>query len=391
MTEATIYLDYAATSPVDPAVAEIMAECLTLDGAFGNAASPHAAGARAKAVIETARRQIGALVGAAGDRLIFTAGATEANNLALKGVLLSPDAEGSHLVTTAIEHRSVLDAAAALEAHGITVTRVDADASGIVSIEEIVDALRPETRLVSIMLVNNEIGSIQNIEAAAAACREAGVLLHVDAAQGAGKVALDIEAWGIDLCSLTAHKLNGPKGIGALYIRPGLKLEPLIHGGEAALGARAGTLPTHQIAGFGKAFAMAAERDESETLAGMRDRLWQGLARIPDIRRHGDPARSAPHILSVGFPGVEGESLRFALSDIAVSAGSACTSNEIGPSHVLRNLGLPDALAESTLRFGVGRFTTESEIATAVARVVAEVDRLRAVAAGAPGWCLAEH
>lgn len=380
-----IYLDYAATSPVDPAVAEAMAACLTSGGAFGNPASPHAAGAAAQAIVETARGRIGALVGAAGERLVFTAGATEANNLALKGVLRP----GDHLVTTAIEHRSVLDTAAALQASGVTVTRVACDAYGLVSADSIRAALVPETRLVSVMQVNNEIGSIQHIEAVAAVCRDAGVPLHVDAAQGAGKVPLDIEGWGIGLCSLTAHKLNGPKGIGALYVRRGIELSPLIHGGEAALGARAGTLPTHQIAGFGKAFELAALRNEPTALAALRDRLWQGLSSIPDVRRHGDPARSAPHILSVGFPGVEGESLRYALSDIAVSAGSACTSNDAEPSHVLRSLGLSDALAESTLRFGVGRFTTAAEIDAAAERVRAEVDRLREIAAGAPQWCRA--
>jgi cysteine desulfurase len=362
-----------------------MAACLTAGGAFGNPASPHAAGAAAQTIIQTARGRIGALVGASGGRLVFTAGATEANNLALKGALRP----GDHLVTTAIEHRSVLDTAAALESSGVTVTRVPCDASGLIAPDSIRAALVPATRLVSVMQVNNEIGSIQDIEAVAAVCRGAGVLLHVDAAQGAGKVPLDIEGWGIDLCSLTAHKLNGPKGIGALYVRGGIELAPLIHGGEAALGLRAGTLPTHQIAGFGKAFEIAADRNESTALAALRERLWQGLERIPGVRRHGDPARSAPHILSVGFPGVEGESLRYALSDIAVSAGSACTSNDAEPSHVLRSLGLSDALAESTLRFGVGRFTTEAEIDAAAERVRAEVGRLQEIAAGAPQWCRA--
>lgn len=383
-----IYLDYAATSPVDSAVAEAMAACLLREGAFANAASPHAAGAAAKSIIETARERIGALVGAAGDRLVFTAGATEANNLALKGVLPAGN-EFGHLVTTAIEHRSVLDTATALEQAGVAVTRVDCDRSGVVPPESIAEAIRPQTRLVSVMQVNNEIGSVQDIESIVRVCRDRDVPLHVDAAQGAGKVPLDIEGWGIDLCSLTAHKVNGPKGIGALYVRPGLALEPLIHGGEAALGVRAGTLPTHQIAGFGKAFEIVTRRSESPTLAALRDRLWRGLERIEGVRRHGDPARAAPHILSVSFPGVEGESLRFALSDIAVSAGSACTSNAIEPSHVLRSLGLSDALAESTLRFGVGRFTTESEIDAAVERVATEVARLRAIAAGAPDWCRA--
>jgi cysteine desulfurase len=381
-----IYLDYAATSPVDPEVVAAMTACLTTDGAFANAASSHAAGADAKQVIAVARDRIGALVNASGDRLVFTSGATEANNLALKGVLGS-DRGPSHLITTEIEHRSVLDTASVLEAAGVAVTRLGCDANGVVAPEQLTEALRPETRLVSIMQVNNEVGSIQDIQSIAAICRHAGVLLHVDAAQGAGKVPLDIEGWQIDLCSLTAHKLNGPKGVGALFVRRGIELEPMIHGGEQALGARAGTLPTHQIAAFGKACEIVGRHDESAELETLRERLWRGFGGIEDVRRHGDPARTAPHILSVSFPGVAGESLRFALADIAVSAGSACTSNEPAPSHVLRALGISDPVAESTLRFGVGRFTTPAEIDQAVARVVAEVGRLRAIAAGAPDWC----
>ena len=386
MTEPAIYLDYASTSPVDPAVVAAMLACLPPDGTFANAASRHAAGLAARRIVDEARAHIGALVNAAAERLVFTSGGTEANNLALKGVFGRLEAPG-HLITTRIEHRSVLDTAGALEARGVAVTRLDCGATGLIAPDQVAAALEPETRLVSIMQVNNEIGTVQDIEAIASICREAGVLLHVDAAQGAGKVPLDIEGWQLDLCSLTAHKLNGPKGIGALYIRPGVELEPLIHGGEAALGVRAGTLPTHQIAGFGKAFELASDSDEPSRLAALREQLWSGLAAIPDARRNGDPSRLAPHILSVSFPGVEGESLRLALADIAVSQGSACTSNDPAPSHVLRSLGLSDALAESTLRFGVGRFTTEQEIAAAIGRIRAEVGRLRAVAVGAPDWC----
>jgi cysteine desulfurase len=386
MTEPVIYLDYASTSPVDPAVVAAMLACLPPQGKFANAASTHAAGAEARRIVDEARAHIGSLVNAAAERLVFTSGGTESNNLALKGVFGRLEEPG-HLITTRIEHRSVLDTAGALEARGVAVTLLGCDAGGLVAPDAVAAALKPETRLVSIMQVNNEIGTVQDIEAIASICREAGVLLHVDAAQGAGKVPLDIEGWQLDLCSLTAHKLNGPKGIGALYIRPGVELEPLIHGGEAALGVRAGTLPTHQIAGFGKAFEIASDSDEPSRLAALREQLWSGLAAIPDARRNGDPSRLAPHILSVSFPGVEGESLRLALADIAVSQGSACTSNDPAPSHVLRSLGLSDALAESTLRFGVGRFTTEQEIAAAIGRIRAEVGRLRAVAVGAPDWC----
>lgn len=388
MSEALIYLDYAATSPVDPRVAEAMAACLTTGGPFGNPASPHAAGAAARRVIETARGRIGDLVGAPGERLVFTSGATEANNMALKSCLALAPAP-RHLVTSRIEHRSVLDTAGSLAADGVELSYVDCDEHGIVDPERVAALIRPETRLVSVMQVNNEIGSIQDVGAIAAVCREAGVPLHVDAAQGAGKVPLDIAGFGIDLCSLTAHKLNGPKGIGALYVRPGLRLAPFLFGGQAALGIRAGTLPTHQIAGFGTACALAAAADETARFVSLRERLWRRLEAIPGIRRNGDPERSAPHILGVSIPGVEGESLRLALADIAVSSGSACTSVSAEPSHVLRALGLSDALAESSLRFGVGRFTTAREIDRAAARVIAEVSRLREIAAGAPDWCSA--
>jgi cysteine desulfurase len=295
--------------------------------------------------------------------------------------------QGDQLVTTRIEHRSVLDPAAELASRGVDVRLIDCDGDGIVTPERIAEALGPTTRLVSVMLVNNEIGSVQDVAAIARICRAAQVPLHVDAAQGAGKVPLAIEAWGIDLCSLTAHKLNGPKGIGALYVRKGLALEPEISGGMAQLGIRAGTLPTHQIAGFGKAFELAAGSSEVPQLEGLRERLWQALSAIPGVRRNGCREQSAPHILNLSFPGVEGESLRLALEDLAVSAGSACTSLSPEPSHVLRSLGLSDTLAESSLRFSIGRFTSGDEIDRAADRVTTEVTRLRAIAAGAPDWC----
>lgn len=386
MTDAPIYLDYAATSPVDPRVAAVMQACLLADGAFANPSSAHAAGRAARRIIDEAREQIGALVQAPAGRLLFTSGATEANNIALRG-LLAAGREPGHLVSSRIEHRSVLDTALALRNAGVGLTLLDCDRHGIVSPGQVAAAITPHTRLVSIMQVNNEIGSVQDIEAIAAVCRDAGVPLHVDAAQGAGKLSLDIAGWGVDLCSLTAHKLNGPKGVGALYVREGLKLAPFLYGGAAELGIRAGTLATHQIAGFGEAFALAAALDEGARLAGLRERLWDGLSGIAGVRRNGDPARSAPHILSVSFPGVEGESLRFALADIAVSAGSACTSAIPAPSHVLSSLGLSDALAESSLRFGVGRFTTEAEVDAAAGRVRLEVGRLREIAKRAPDWC----
>ena len=363
-----------------------MNACLGPDGAFANPASPHVEGRRAMGLIDTAREQIAALINVDGKRLVFTSGATEANNLALSGVLHKADRD-AHLITSAIEHRSVLDVAGALEKNGVQVTRLAPERDGIVAAAQVAAAIRPETLLVSIMQVNNEIGSIQDIESIARICHDADVLFHVDAAQGAGKVPLDIAGWGIDLCSLTAHKINGPKGIGALYLREGVALEPIIRGGDAMLGVRAGTLPTHQIVGFGKASELVRENEEAGELAARREFLWQGLSRIEACRRNGDPAHSAPHILSVSFAGVDGESLRFALADIAVSAGSACTSSDPEPSHVLRSLGLSDALAESTLRFGVGRFTTQDELARAIDRVTVEVERLLEIGRGAPAWC----
>lgn len=386
MTEGIVYLDYAASSPVDPEVAAVMAGCLTPAGTFANPASPHVPGRAARRVIDEARDRIAALVNARPDRLVFTSGATEANNMALTGIFRRSQFSG-HLVCSRIEHRSVLDTAMELEKNGVAVTLVDCDAIGIISPASVAAALRPDTYLVSIMQVNNEIGSVQDIAAIAEVCHAAGVPLHVDAAQGAGKVPLDIQATGIDLCSLTAHKLNGPKGVGALHVREGVELAPFLLGGEAALGIRAGTLPTHQIAGFGAAFTLAAGRDEAPQLAALRDRLWLGMSALPGARRNGDPARTAPHILSVSFPGVEGESLELALADIAVSRGSACTSRSPEPSHVLKSLGLTDQLAESTLRFGVGRFTSEAEVDLAAARVRAAVGALREIASGAPDWC----
>ena len=383
MAREVIYLDYAATSPVDPRVADAMASCLTRDGVFANPASAHVAGRAARRIVDRAREHIGALVNASPRQLVFTSGATEANNLALKGML----AAGGQLVTTRIEHRSVLDPAEWLAARGVGVRLLDCDRDGLVAPGQVAAAIGPDTRLVSVMHVNNEIGSVQDIAGIARVCRDAGVPLHVDAAQAAGKVPLDIEGLGIDLCSLTAHKLNGPKGIGALFVRPGLRLEPLISGGEAELGVRAGTLPTHQIAGFGKAFELATGASEMSHLAAQRERLWERVKVISGARRNGSRERSAPHILNVSFPGVEGESLRLALEDLAVSAGSACTSRSAEPSHVLRSLGLSDVLAESSLRFSVGRFTTDEEIDRAAERVRAEVESLRRVSEGSPDWC----
>ena len=385
-----IYLDYAATTPLDPAVAAAMRDCLEHE--HGNPSSQHAAGRRARALVETARAEIAARVGAPAERIFFTSGATEANNLALKGLLLTASSlaragAGAHLVTSTIEHKSVLDAARALEDLGVAVTYVPADPLGRVAPGDIERALRENTKLVSIMHVNNETGVIQDVAAIGSLCRARGVRFHVDAAQGAGKLALDLGSAPIDLCSLTAHKLCGPKGIGALYVAPGVVLAPQVHGGEQEHGLRAGTLATHQIVGMGKAYALADPKREAPKLAALRDALWDRLRVVPGARQNGDPQRRAPHVLNVTFPGAEGESLRLALRDVAVSAGSACAADSPEASHVLTGMGLTDALASSSLRFSVGRFTTYPEVERAAAQVTAAVGRLRAYASGAPAWC----
>lgn len=390
MNAAPIYLDCAATTPVDPRVIDAMNECLGADGVYANPSSGHRAGRRARERVEQARALIARRVGASPDSVIFTSGATEANNLALKGTLgLAP--AGAHLVTTRIEHASVLDSAAALEATGHPATRVDCDAHGRVSPQRIAAAIRSDTALVSVMHVNNETGVVQDIAAIAEQCRARGVPLHVDAAQSVGKVAVDVSAWRADMVSLTAHKLHGPKGVGALVVRAGMPLLPLLHGGEQERGLRSGTLATHQIVGMGRAYELAAPERDGPALAALRDRLWDGLRAIEGAGLNGHPEHRAPHILNVSFAGVEGESLRLALEDLAVSAGSACASDTPDASHVLSGMGLGDALAASSLRFSVGRMTTRAEVDRAIERVASEVGRLRALAgagtAGTPRWC----
>jgi cysteine desulfurase len=387
MTDREIYLDYAATAPLDPAVAAAMHECLMRE--FGNPSSLHAAGRRARALVETARESVAARVGAPSERLIFTSGATESNNLALAGVLRRSRTRRVHLVSSRIEHKSVLDTARALEAAGVAVTYVAAEPGGWVDPERVAAAIGEDTQLVSIMHVNNETGVIQDVQAIGAACRARGVLFHVDAAQSVGKVPLALEAAPIDLCSLTAHKLCGPKGVGALYVAPRVTLMPQLHGGEQERGLRAGTLATHQIVGMGKAYELADPEREAPRLEALRDRLWRELAQVDGARQNGDPARRAAHVLNVAFPGVDGESLRFALRDVCVSAGSACAADSPEASHVLTGMGLSDVLAGSSLRFSVGRFTTQAEVVAAATRVLEAVHRLRALAPRAPAWCSA--
>lgn len=383
-----VYLDYAATTPVDPRVAAVMAQCLTLEGEFGNpASSSHAYGAAALDLVETARAQVGACVGASPAEVVFTSGATEANNLAIFGLARHAAESGRHIVTARTEHKAVLDPCRELERRGWRVTYLKPDSGGIIHPEQVAAALQADTVLVSIMHVNNEIGVIQDIAAIAAACaRHGGARLHVDAAQSVGKCTVDFTVLGVDLMSLSAHKAYGPKGVGALLMaqgrgRPAVQLSARQFGGGQERGLRAGTVPTHQVVGMGRAFELAAAPEtEAQRIGALRERLWRGLASIGGVLRNGDAARSVPHLLNVSFEGVEGESLLTSLrGQIAVSAGSACTSALREPSYVLRALGRDPILSESSLRFGLGRFTTAADIDTAVAAVARAVSRLRRV------------
>lgn len=383
-----VYMDYAATTPVDPRVAAAMAECLTLEGCFGNASSTgHAFGSAARARVEKARKQVAALLRCESAAIVWTSGATESDNLAILGAArfnapLNPHG-GRHIVTARTEHKAVLDPCKQLEKEGFEVTYLKPDADGVVSPAQVAEALRPETVLVSLMHVNNEIGVIQDVAAIGRLCRERGVLFHVDAAQSAGKLPIDVEAMNIDLLALTAHKFYGPKGIGALYVRrkPRIGLAPLMFGGGQESGLRSGTLATHQIVGLGAAAAIAAEEMErdAERLRGLCARLWEGLATLGGARLNSARQCSIPHVLNVSFEGVEGESLLFGLRGLAVSTGSACNSASQEASYVLRALGRSDALAQGSLRFSMGRFTRDDDIDYAIDCVRHQVARLRAL------------
>jgi len=383
---APVYLDYAATTPVDPRVAAAMAECLTPDGVFGNASSAtHAYGREARVRVEAARVQVAALLGAAPGQIVFTSGATESNNLALFGVLRAARSPAAHLVTTRIEHRAVRDPARRLERDGVAVSWLTPDASGRIDPAAVRAALRPDTQLVSVILAHNEIGVIQDIAAIGAICREHGALLHTDAAQGVGKLALDLQQAPIDLLSCTAHKLYGPKGIGALYVGPRAhaRLAPLLHGGGQEQGLRPGTLATHQIVGFGAAADLARNswQVEAQRLRALRERLWQQLAPLGGVLLNGSTPDALPALLNVSIEGVEGESLITAVeAAVACSTGSACSSAHREPSYVLRALGRPAHLAESSLRLSVGRFTTEADVDAAASAIASAVRRLRALA-----------
>ncbi|MDE2234589.1 MAG: IscS subfamily cysteine desulfurase [Gammaproteobacteria bacterium] len=381
MKQETIYLDYAATTPVDPRVAEKMACCLTCEGTFANPASAHAPGRKARGAVERARSQVAALVGAEPGEIVFTSGATESDNLAIKGAAHFYSDKGRHLITSRIEHKAVLDTCKQLERDGFEVTWLKPDADGLIQPSVVEQALRPDTVLVSIMHVNNEIGTVNDIAGIGRVTRERGVLLHVDAAQSAGKVPIDLKTLCVDLMSFSGHKLYGPKGIGALYVRrePRVQLDPLMHGGGHEHGMRSGTLATHQIVGMGEAFELARQElpQEAKKLNALREKLWRGLhAAVPQALLNGHPTQRVCGILNVAFPGIEGESLLFACGAIAVSSGSACTSADQQPSFVLRALGRDDQLAGSSIRFSIGRFTTDDEVEAAVRVVGQEYHRL---------------
>lgn len=378
-----IYLDYAATTPADPRVASKMMQFLTLDGTFGNPASrSHRFGWQAEEAVDVARNQVAELVNADPREIIFTSGATESDNLALKGAAHAQRARGQHIITSQTEHKAVLDSCKQLESEGFTVTYLTPPANGIITPDAVRAALRDDTVLVSLMHVNNEIGVIQDIAAIGELCRARDILFHVDATQSVGKLPIDLSELKVDLMSFSAHKLYGPKGIGALYVRrkPKVTIDAQMHGGGHERGMRSGTLPVHQIVGMGEAFHLAREAQESEMarLATLRARLWQGLSALDGVQLNGDLAQSAPNILNISFAGVDGESLIMALKDLALSSGSACTSASMEPSYVLRAIGLDEALAHSSLRFSLGRFTTEEEIDYAIALVQKVVSRLRA-------------
>ncbi len=377
-----IYLDYSATCPVDPRVAEKMMQCLTMDGLFGNPASrSHRFGWQAEEAVDLARNQVADLIGADPREIVFTSGATESNNLAIKGVAHFYASKGKHIITSKTEHKAVLDTCRQLEREGFEVTYLEPMPNGLFTIEMIENAMRDDTILVSIMHVNNEIGVVQNIAAIGELCRSRKILLHVDAVQSVGKIPVDVEALKVDLLSVSAHKVYGPKGIGALFVRrkPRVRLEAQMHGGGHERGMRSGTLPTHQIVGMGEAFRIAKDEmvSEGERILALRQRLWNGIKDIEAVYINGDLEQRVPGNLNVSFAYVEGESLIMALKDLAVSSGSACTSASLEPSYVLRALGLNDELAHSSIRFSMGRFTTEEEIDYAVKLIRDSIGRLR--------------
>ena len=380
MERKPIYLDYSATTPIDPRVAEKMIPYITEH--FGNPASrSHSFGWTAEKAVEEAREEVAKLVNADPREIVWTSGATESNNLAIKGASHFYSTKGKHVLTIATEHKAVIDAVRELEREGFTATYLEPEPNGLVDLEKFKKAIRPDTVLASVMLVNNEIGVIQDIEALGNICREEKVIFHVDAAQATGKVDIDLEKLPVDLMSFSAHKTYGPKGIGALYVRrkPRIRIEAQMHGGGHERGMRSGTLATHQIVGMGEAFRIARleMKLENERIRKLRDKLLQGLQSIEEVYVNGDLTHRIPHNLNISFNYVEGESLIMAVKDIAVSSGSACTSASLEPSYVLRALGRSDELAHSSIRFSIGRFTTEADVNFTIQLLKDKIQKLR--------------
>ncbi|MGK2946429.1 MAG: IscS subfamily cysteine desulfurase [Candidatus Malihini olakiniferum] len=377
-----IYLDYSATTPVDPRVAEKMMHFLTLDGTFGNPSSrSHRFGWQAEEAVDIARNQIAELVGADSREIVFTSGATEANNLAIKGAANFYQKKGKHIITSKTEHKAVLDTCRQLEREGFEVTYLAPQRSGIIDLHKLKATMREDTIMVSIMHINNEIGVVQDIAAIGEMCRSRGIVLHVDATQSVGKLPTHLNKIKVDLMSFSGHKIYGPKGIGALYVcrKPRIRIEAQMHGGGHERGMRSGTLPVHQIVGMGEACRIAKKEMATEVahLSALRHRLWNGIKNIEEVYLNGNLEQGAPNILNVSFNYIEGESLIMALKDLAVSSGSACTSASLEPSYVLRALGMNDELAHSSIRFSLGRFTTKEEIDYAIMLVQKSIGRLR--------------
>ena len=383
-----IYFDYASTTPADPRVVKKMQDCLSLDGNFGNPASrSHAIGWKAEEAIEEARQHVADLVNCDSREIVWTSSATESENLAIKGAARFYKTKGNHIITSKIDHKAVLDSCRQLEREGFLVTYLEPDNNGIVSPESVKNAMNSETILVSLMHINNEIGVVNDIESIGKITREAGVIFHVDAAQSTGKLPIDLTDLNVDLMSFSAHKTYGPKGIGAMYARrkPRIRLEAQIHGGGHERGMRSGTLATHQIVGMGEAFRIAKldMEEDNKRIKNLKDKFWNGIKDMEEVYLNGDEFSRAAGFLNVSFNYVEGESLIMALKDIAVSSGSACTSASLEPSYVLRALGLKDELAHSSIRFAIGRFTTEEEVDYTINLVRDSVEKLRTLS---PLW-----
>lgn len=377
-----IYLDYAATTPVDPRVAEKMVQYMGVDGIFGNPASrSHKFGWEAEEAVDIARQQVAELINADPREIVWTSGATESDNLAIKGAAHFYGKKGKHIITVKTEHKAVLDTTRQLEREGYEVTYMDVQEDGLLDLKALENAMRDDTILVSVMHVNNETGVVQDIDAIGEMCREHKIIFHVDAAQSAGKLPIDVEKTKVDLLSISGHKMYGPKGIGVLYVRrkPRVRLEAQMHGGGHERGMRSGTLPTHQIVGMGEAARIAKEdmASDNERIIRLRERLWNGVQNMEEVYLNGHPEKRVAGIINISFNFVEGESLIMALKDLAVSSGSACTSASLEPSYVLRALGRDDELAHSSIRFTIGRFTTEEEVDYAIEKIQSSIGRLR--------------